>query len=735
MEVSEQVEQLINSAAVYASKLKHEYVTPEHILYILTNERSFRISFKRCGGNIELLKKQLEEYLKENIERVEGEQLQIQASYGLNRMLFDAGEQTQACGKHVIEITHMIHSLMNLKDSYGAYFIHLQGISSAALLSELDITLKQEMNKEIDFEEEQEQENSLQKYAVCLNEQVDKENPLIGRELELERTIQILLRKYKNNPLHLGEPGVGKTAITYGLAKRINEKKVPDKLKNAKIYAVDIGSMVAGAQYRGEFERRFKELMEQVEKEENPILYLDEIHNIVGAGAVNGGSLDASNLLKPYLTNGNIRFIGATTYEEYKKYFSKSKSLVRRFQTIEIKEPSIEESIQILNGVKKYYEAFHEVKYTKGTIEHAVFLSDKYINERFLPDKAIDLIDEAGAYRVLHKKPQKHQTVDKALIEEVVSKIVNVPLERVGTEEIKQLEQLEVNLKKQVFGQDEAVIELTNAIKFSKAGLMEENKPICSVLFVGPTGVGKTELAKTTATVLGIPFLRFDMSEYAEKHTVAKLIGSPAGYVGYEEGGLLTEAIRKHPHCVLLLDEIEKAHADIFNVLLQVMDYATLTDNQGRKADFRNIVLIMTSNAGAAKASKYAMGFGEERFHSGAIMDEIKHTFQPEFRNRLDRIITFQPLTEQMAERIVEKQFRILTSKLEQKQIFLSMSDACKEYIRTKGLSREYGAREINRVIHSEIKPLLVDQILFGSLKKGGKAELDYKDGKCQLIL
>lgn len=588
------------------------------------------------------------------------------------------------------------------------------------------------MDNEEDAEEER--ESVLLQYAVCINDEVKNSCPLIGREAELERTMQVLCRRQKNNPLHVGEPGVGKTAITYGLAARINEGRVPEKLKNARIYGIDLGSMLAGTQFRGDFEKRLKAVMEELKEEENPILYIDEIHNLVGAGAVNGGSMDASNLLKPYLTDGKLKFIGATTYEEYKKYFSKDKSLVRRFQNIDIKEPTVEETVEILNGLKPYYEKFHHVRYQKGTMEHAASLSEQYINERYLPDKAIDLIDEAGAYLELHPKNKKIQVVDKKLVEEVLAKICRIPKQTVETEERQKLARLERELKGRVFGQEAAVDQLTNAIKLSKAGLSEENKPVGSLLFVGPTGVGKTELAKSVAEVLGIRLVRFDMSEYSEKHTVAKLIGSPAGYVGYEEGGLLTEAIRKNPHCVLLLDEIEKAHSDIYNILLQIMDYATLTDNQGRKADFRSVILIMTSNAGAEKADRASIGFGGRQLNEEGITDEVKRVFRPEFRNRLDRIIIFRPLDAAMADRIVGKEFGNLARKAAEKNVELTLSRACRKYLAAKGVSREYGAREIKRIIGQEIKPLLVDEMLFGRLKKGGSCEIDY-DGDQVILL
>ncbi len=727
MKIAKEVEELLNMAALNASTLHHEYMTPEHVWYALTERSDFKSAFQSCGGDTRKLKSELHKYLEEQMDVVEGSGSRIEVSYSLNRILEEAAKKALSSDRDIIEISHLIYSLMEMEESYGAYFVQAQGVKSVDLLVELGGE-PSETAESIDREDTKE-DSILLKYAVCVNEEVKNSNPLIGREAELERTMQVLCRRQKNNPLHIGEPGVGKTAITYGLAARINEGNVPEKLKNAKIYAIDLGSMVAGTQYRGDFEKRLKAVMEEVEQEDNAILYIDEIHNLVGAGAVGGGSMDASNLLKPYLTEGKLRFIGATTYEEYKKYFAKDKSLVRRFQNIDVKEPSIEETVEILNGLKPYYEKFHGVRYQKGIMELAAKLSSQFINERYLPDKAIDLIDEAGAYLVMHPKNKKVQIVDKQLIEQVLSSIAHIPKQTVETGERQKLQKLEKELKSRVFGQDEAVSQLSNAIKLSKAGLNEENKPVSSLLFVGPTGVGKTELAKTTADVLGIKLIRFDMSEYAEKHTVAKLIGSPAGYVGYEEGGLLTEAVRKQPHCVLLLDEIEKAHSDIYNVLLQVMDYATLTDNQGRKADFRNVILIMTSNAGAHKADKAAIGFGGKDLNEDAITDEVKEVFRPEFRNRLDRIIVFKPLTEAMAEKIVMKQFSVLADKAAESKVELKLEKSALAYLKKKGVSREYGAREISRVINQEIKPLLVDQMLFGKLKKGGFCSVDY-DGE-----
>ena len=754
MKIAKEVEELLNDAVLNAGRRGNEYVTPEHVWFVLADRPAFQAAFKSCGGDVKKLKSRLEDYLGQ-MDTVEKDEGGIEVSYGLSQTIEEAARKAISSDRDTIELPHLLYSMMELEESYGAYFVQMQGVECVDLLVELGTDGSgrkmgagagrtggtdshagtggtSDMDNEEDAEEER--ESVLLQYAVCINDEVKNSCPLIGREAELERTMQVLCRRQKNNPLHVGEPGVGKTAITYGLAARINEGRVPEKLKNARIYGIDLGSMLAGTQFRGDFEKRLKAVMEELKEEENPILYIDEIHNLVGAGAVNGGSMDASNLLKPYLTDGKLKFIGATTYEEYKKYFSKDKSLVRRFQNIDIKEPTVEETVEILNGLKPYYEKFHHVRYQKGTMEHAASLSEQYINERYLPDKAIDLIDEAGAYLELHPKNKKIQVVDKKLVEEVLAKICRIPKKTVETEERQKLARLERELKGRVFGQEAAVDQLTNAIKLSKAGLSEENKPVGSLLFVGPTGVGKTELAKSVAEVLGIRLVRFDMSEYSEKHTVAKLIGSPAGYVGYEEGGLLTEAIRKNPHCVLLLDEIEKAHSDIYNILLQIMDYATLTDNQGRKADFRSVILIMTSNAGAEKADRASIGFGGRQLNEEGITDEVKRVFRPEFRNRLDRIIIFRPLDAAMADRIVGKEFGNLARKAAEKNVELTLSRACRKYLAAKGVSREYGAREIKRIIGQEIKPLLVDEMLFGRLKKGGSCEIDY-DGKRVILL
>lgn len=732
MNVTEELAAIINNSFLMAAMMHYEYITPELVLLQMCSDDNFSLAFRNCGGDIEILKEDLTNYLSDYMEKKEGAGPEMSASMEL--ALSMAQNQAVNSGKSVVEISHLLHAFFNLKESYAVYYMNRQGVDEVSLMEELLDTYEEEDEAFVTGETadsgEKKEEEPISEFAPCINDMLENVNPLIGREEELERTIQILCRKDKNNPLHVGEPGVGKTAITYGLAERINEDNVPAPLKGARIYSLDLGSLLAGTKYRGDFEKRLKKVLSRIQKEDKPIIYIDEIHNLLGAGATGEGSFDAANILKPYLAEGKIRFIGATTYEEYKKHFEKSKSLVRRFQNVEIKEPDIEESIKILEGLRKKYEKFHGVVYGKGVIEYAVRMSQRYINERFLPDKAIDLIDEAGAYRKIHPLPQKRQSVGKELINEVLTKICRVPIKAAETDELSGLQTLEERMLSQVYGQNEAIKQVVNAVKFSKAGMIEETKPLASLLFVGPTGVGKTEIARTLAKELGISLVRFDMSEYEEKHSVAKLVGAPAGYVGYEEGGLLTEEIRKNPNSVLLLDEIEKAHPDVFNVLLQVMDYATLTDNQGRKADFRNVIIIMTSNAGATRLGKAGIGFLAKDGTKDTLMEEVKKAFQPEFRNRLSQIVAFNSMDETMAGLISRKKLSELSSMLLEKKVELTVSDEAVLLLNKKGISKEYGAREIDRVIRNEIKTLLVDEILFGKLKKGGKCELTVKDGE-----
>ncbi len=731
MRLSGELQKIINDVYLMAKSECYEYMTPELFVFAACGNKVFVQAFENCGGRVRELDDSLAQYLREYMEVNEtGGECEPEFSRGMGEMFFHACETAANSGRQVIELPHVLHAMYDLEESYAVYFMRKQGVEKADLLQEFMAVYElAEMDEDREEGDEGEEEIEAQggywqKYVVCVNDEVEDHNPLIGRKEELERTMQILCRKEKNNPLHIGEPGVGKTAIVYGFAELLNRQQVPKPLLGSRIYALDLGSLLAGTQYRGDFEKRFKKVMDSISREEKPIIYIDEIHNIVGAGATNGGSFDISNMLKPYLAAGHIRFIGATTYEEYKKYFEKSKSLVRRFQNIDIKEPDITDSIQILEGLKESYENFHGVTFEKGVLEYAVEMSAKYINERCLPDKAIDLIDEAGAYRRMHPLEKKRQTVNKQLIDEILSKTCHIPKQVVENDEARTLATLEGRLQNCVFGQDEAIQQVVNAVKFQRAGLLEEGKPLASLLFVGPTGVGKTEIARRLAKELGIRLIRFDMSEYEEKHAVAKLIGAPAGYVGYEEGGLLTEEIRKHPHAVLLLDEIEKAHADIYNILLQVMDYATLTDNQGRKADFRNVIIIMTSNAGASRMGKHGIGFLGQDLKEDVILEEVKRIFQPEFRNRLSKVVVFHSMNGQMAERIVDKKLGELQELLRQKQVELAADKKAKELIKRKGVSTEFGAREIERLIQGEIKPLLVDEILFGALKDGGKCEL-----------
>lgn len=727
MELSTEALMVLDKALEYARENDYEYVTPEMILLMLLSDPTFAAAFAECGGDSRALTNDILEYIENNIEKADD--IVPEPSLGVSTILNTALNSAANSSAGEICVRHLVHGIWQLDESYAVFFMEKQGISEADLLQEIARIEydSQDENEQDSNEAEEQPDRSWELFAPCLNDILKDVNPLIGREAELDRTIQILCRKDKNNPLHIGEPGVGKTAITYGLVMMIRENRVPEPLAGAKVFALDLGGMLAGTQFRGDFEKRFKRVLAEIGKEEKPVIYIDEIHNLAGAGAVGESSFDASNLLKPYLTNGHIRFIGATTFEEYKKYFEKNKSLVRRFQNVEIKEPSEAEAIEILKGLKSKYEKFHGVKYARGVIEHAVHMSAKYIRERYLPDKAIDLIDEAGAYRKLHPVPQKTQTVDISVIDEVITSICRVPAESVKTDNISGLADLEQRLKSRIFGQDEAISQVVNAVKFSKAGLLEENKPLASLLFVGPTGVGKTEIAKALAEELGIKFIRFDMSEYSEKHTVAKLIGSPAGYVGYEDGGILTEEIRKNPSAVLLLDEIEKAHADIYNVLLQVMDYATLTDNQGRKADFRNVIVIMTSNAGASGLGKSSIGFQSATNDSSVITQAVKNTFQPEFRNRLNKIVVFNGMDDEMAARIIDRKLGELSAQLLSKKIEFSAEPEAKALIAKKGVSRDFGARELDRVIRNEIKPLFVDEILFGKLKKGGRLILSAK--------
>ncbi|WP_058991896.1 AAA family ATPase [Sarcina ventriculi] len=747
MKITKTVNDILVEAYKIANNKSHEYVTPEHLLLASLKNKRFLEAIKGCGGDAQKLTDNLNDYLDKYVSKVEGKD--AKESFGMENILFIATQQAVFSGKNKIDLEHIISALYELENSYAVYYLNEQGINKRDLLFDLchreseimfensndEIFLDNNLNDEYDDAEKLDKETIIKKYAKNLTQEVNQINkdPLIGRQDILDRTIQILCRRTKNNPIHVGEVGVGKTAITLGLAKLIVEKKVPEKLKNAEIFSLDVGSLLAGTRYRGDFEERMKVLLDEIMTRENPIVYIDEIHTIVGSGALEGGSLDGASLIKSYLLEGKIKFIGATTYDEYKKYFEKDKGLSRRFQIIDVKEPSKDEAVKILEGLKKNFEDYHNVKYTNRALVSAVNLSSKYINDRYLPDKAIDIIDEAGAYMSMVRKDRRTKKIDEGIIEKIIAKMCNIPKETVEGNEVQSLKNLEATMKKNIFGQDTAIENVVRCIKMSRAGLNDENKPVASMLFVGPTGVGKTEIAKVLANSLGIEFVRFDMSEYGEKHAASKLIGSPPGYVGYEEGGLLTDTIRKKPNCVLLLDEVEKAHRDILNVLLQIMDYATLTDNKGRKADFKNVIIIMTSNAGARYVGKNLVGFLDREVKKDVINEEVKKFFSPEFRNRLDKIIVFNDIDKDMSINIVKKQLAIFNERLKNKNINVTFRESVIEYIADTGTSKEFGAREILRVINTQLKPLLVDKILFDDLRDGLKYDIDYEMGKFKL--
>ena len=729
----------VNSAFTYAQKkaisYRHEFITPEHLLSAFLEQSPFANALNMCFCDAQELAFSLENYFTEELESVPADMdYELEVSTQLNELIQHAYLMIDYSSAEALNVPHLVQSMLQLKDSWACHIL------KEALEEELPEFISQLISRYEEVEEEDDLQTSPQEksepwrnFVTCLNDCLQDHNPLIGREAELERTIQVLCRKEKNNPLHVGEPGVGKTSLAYGLAARIEAREVPERLLDCRIYELDLGTLLAGTQYRGDFEKRLKTIMEGVRNEGRAIIYIDEIHNLIGAGRTGDGSMDASNMLKPYLESGDIRFIGSTTYEEYNRYFARSKGLVRRFQQIDILEPSIEETIHIVEGLKEKYEKFHGVTYQPDVIPYAVKASVRYISDRFLPDKAIDLVDEAGAYREIHPIPSGEQIVDKTLITDVLARICKVDALAMKEEDTTSLETLHARISAKINGQEEAVRQVVEAVQMSKAGLLDENKPLASLLFVGPTGVGKTEVAKVLASELGISLQRFDMSEYTEKHTVAKLIGSPAGYVGYEDGGLLTDAIRKTPNCVLLLDEIEKAHPDVFNILLQVMDYAVLTDNKGRKADCRHVVLIMTSNAGAQFARQASIGFSSQITAGEAMLKQVKKTFKPEFINRLSATVVFHDMSREMASLILDKKLGELSSKLAARQIEMELSPEARNWLLQRGFLPEYGAREMDRVIASHLKPLLMREILFGSLKSGGKTCIQVD--KDQLVL
>ena len=735
------VSRALNKAYECCKEYRHEFIMPEHLLLALLEEFNFN-----AAVNIFYSPYQLEDRIKEYLEGVEslpeGTEYVPEASAQMGKVIELAVEQVNSSSAKALDIPHLTRGILALEDSWAAYLLKdcLYG-KEANFMSQLINFC--DFDDELEEKGEQSGDKAAwKKLVTCMNDLYKEQNPLIGREQELQRTIQVLCRRDKNNPLHVGEPGVGKTALVWGLARMIEEGRVPERLKGCKIYQLDMGTLLAGTQYRGDFENRIKMIMDGVAAEQdNPaepvanIVYIDEIHTMVGAGATSDSAMDASNMLKPYLEAGTIRFIGSTTYEEYNRYFSRSKGIVRRFQQIDIPEPTVDEAKHILRQLQPRYEEFHHVKYDDEAIDFAIEASAKYVNDRFLPDKAIDLIDEAGAsFEVRGKMADVGCLMDdvrvtKADIADVLAKTCKVDALAVAEDDdYQRLESLAPRMLSQIYGQDEAIRQVVESVQMSRAGLLDDNKPLASLLFVGPTGVGKTEVARVLAKELGIELIRFDMSEYTEKHTVAKLIGSPAGYVGYEDGGLLTDAIRKSPNAVLLLDEIEKAHQDIYNILLQVMDYARLTDNKGRKADFRNVILIMTSNAGAQFAGQ-TIGFNHNVSRGEAMMKQVKRVFKPEFINRLSGTVVFHDMDQQMATLILKKKLRELETKLEAKHVKMTLTEEAFAHLLKEGYTQEYGAREMDRVIAQQLKPLLMREILFGNLKEGGTVTVDVKDG------
>ncbi len=762
MDISGELNQIIIAAYKEAESRNHEYLTPEHVLYAALFFDRGREIVQQCGGNVRSLLEDLEEFLKTRVPVVESSK-PIQSA-GFQAVMERAILHTASAEKEAVQVDDILVSIFEERDSFAAHFMAKQGIDRLSLLTYVShgVTVFPAADEEAEEDEEEEgeegeeveaaeeeggkrrQPRALETFTTELTAKAreGKIDPLIGREDILQRTIQVLCRRLKNNPIHVGEAGVGKTAITEGLARLIVADKAPKALRGFRIFALDMGALLAGTKFRGDFEERMKRVIKELEKQEKAILFIDEIHTVVGAGSVSGGSMDASNILKPVLSSGEIRCIGSTTYEEYRKFFDKDRALSRRFQKIEVPEPTVEETYRILLGLRDKYEAHHGVKYTDGALRSAAELSAKFINDRHLPDKAIDVMDEAGAWTRVYagdagggEGAEAPLEVDAGVMEKIVARMAKIPEASVSSDELARLKSLETELKTRIFGQDRAVETVARAIRKSRAGFGERGKPVASLLFVGPTGVGKTELARQLADILGVKLLRFDMSEYQERHTVSRLIGAPPGYVGFDEGGLLTETVRKTPHAVLLLDEMEKAHSDIYNMLLQIMDYATLTDNNGKKADFRNIVLIMTSNAGAREIGKPLVGFGERSVAASAVSDAVERIFAPEFRNRLDAVVSFNALDHANVLSIVDKAIAEFRADLAPKNVTLEVTPECRELLALKGYSKDFGAREIARVVADKIKGFFVEEILYGRLSRGGNARADARDGEVSITI
>jgi ATP-dependent Clp protease ATP-binding subunit ClpA len=749
--LSRNLEQTLHRALSLASERRHEYATLEHLLLGLAEDSDAATVLRACGVDLDKLRQDLGEFLDKDLSGLATERPgDPKPTAGFQRVVQRAAIHVQSSGRDEVTGANVLVALFSERESHAVYFLQLQDMTRLDAVNFISHGIakapgrsaqrpaqgsKEENTPDNEREEKpgRRAQDALSNYCVNLNKKAGsgKIDPLIGRDSEIERTIQILCRRTKNNPLYVGDPGVGKTAIAEGLAKRIVEGDVPEVLAKSTIFALDMGALLAGTRYRGDFEERLKAVVTELEAHPGSILFIDEIHTVIGAGATSGGAMDASNLLKPALAAGSLRCVGSTTYKEYRNYFEKDRALVRRFQKIDVNEPSMEDAIKILRGLKTNYEKHHKVRYTEESIRGAVELSAKYINDRKLPDKAIDVIDEVGASRMLQPEGKRRKLVTLRDVEEVVAKIARIPPKSVSADDKETLRNLERDLKAMVFGQDNAIEALAAAIKLSRAGLREAEKPIGNYLFSGPTGVGKTEVARQLASTLGIELTRFDMSEYMERHSISRLIGAPPGYVGFDQGGLLTDAIDQHPHCVLLLDEIEKAHPDLFNILLQVMDHGKLTDHNGKVVDFRNVILIMTTNAGASDLAKEAIGFGRDQ-REGEDTEAIKRLFTPEFRNRLDATITFAGLTQEIVGRVVEKFVMQLEAQLADRNVTIELSSAAKEWLAERGYDRLYGARPLGRVIQEYIKKPLAEELLFGKLVKGGSVKVALRDGKLE---